>query len=112
MILGKLMDVTIRSGSGNSVGVFGPAMWIEGLTGALIGFLPNCDHTVVSIVSGVAAGITTAMGFPLAAAIIVIEIFGLAWIGSGIIGCITGVLIQWIWKKSSLEKYLDREHSH
>ena len=104
MICGKLLDVTIRSGSGNSVGVFGPAMWIGGLTGALIGFLPNCDQTVVPIVSGIAAGITTAMGFPLAASIIIIEIFGLAWIETGIIGCITGVLSLWIWKKSELGK--------
>lgn len=111
MTLGKLLDVTIRSGSGNSVGVFGPAMWIGGLTGALIGFLPTCDHTVVPIVSGIVAGITTAMGFPVAASIIVTEIFGLAWIGTGIIGCITGVLIQWIWRKSGLGKYLDRAHS-
>ncbi len=104
MICGKLLDVTIRSGSGNSVGVFGPAMWIGGLTGALIGFLPNCDQTVVPIVSGIAAGITTAMGFPLAASIIIIEIFGLAWIETGIIGCITGVLSLWVWKKSGLGK--------
>jgi H+/Cl- antiporter ClcA len=102
VILGKLLDVAIRSGSGNSVGVFGPAMLIGGLTGALIGFLPNCDHTVAPIVSGIAAGITTAMGFPLAASVIIIEIFGLAWIETGIIGCITGMLIQWIWKKIGL----------
>jgi CIC family chloride channel protein len=99
LILGKLMDVAIRSGSGNSVGVFGPVIWIGGLTGAVMGVISSCDHSVGPIVSGIAAGITTAMGFPLAATLIVIEIFGLGWVGNGIIGSLTGMFVQWIWKK-------------
>jgi CIC family chloride channel protein len=99
LILGKSMDVAIRSGSGNSVGVFGPAIWIGGLTGALIGIISTCNHSIGPIVSGIAAGITTAMGFPLAATLIVFEIFGLGWIGNGILGSLTGMFVQWIWKK-------------
>jgi CIC family chloride channel protein len=112
MILGKLMDVSLRSGSGNSVGIFGPAMWIGGLAGALTGFLPNFPYTTVPIVSGISAGITTAMGFPAAAAIIIIEIFGLPWLGTGIIGCVGGMMIQWIWKRSAIGKSLAKEHTH
>lgn len=69
-------------------------MWIGGLAGALVGFLPVCDNAIVPVVSGIAAGIAAAMGFPLAASAIVVEIFGPAWIVPGILGSIMGMLIS------------------
>jgi CIC family chloride channel protein len=98
MILGKTLDVSIRSGTGNSVGIFGPVMWVGGLAGALIGFLPNCKYSAVPIVSGIASSIATAMRFPLAGSIIVIEIFNPTWIVPSILGSVIGVLINHILK--------------
>jgi CIC family chloride channel protein len=95
LTLGKAVDVALRSGSGGSVGIFSPAMWIGGLSGAMVDVLPGFQSTPLFAVTGIAAGIAAAMEFPLAAAVIVIEIFGGVVTVPSIAGSVMGALAWW-----------------
>lgn len=99
LALGKAIDVALRSGSGSSVGIFGPAMWVGGLSGAMVGFLPGFERTPLSVVTGIAAGIAAAMEFPLAAAVIVVEIFGRGLIVPAVAGSALGAIIWQGWDR-------------
>lgn len=99
LTLGKAMDVALRSGSGSSVGIFGPAMWVGGLSGAIVSFLPGFERTPLSVVTGIAAGIAAAMEFPLAAAVIVVEIFGGGLIVPAIAGSALGAIVWQGWNR-------------
>jgi len=99
LTFGKALDVGIRSGSGGSVGIFGPAMWIGGMGGALVGFLPGIEPTPLLVITGITAGITAALEVPLAGIVIVLEILGRQAIPSAIIGGVIGALVWRVWDK-------------
>jgi CIC family chloride channel protein len=99
LTVGKAVDVALRSGSGGSVGIFGPAMWVGGLTGAMAGFLPGSQSTPLLVGTGIAAGIAAAMEFPLAAAVIVIEILGRGMIVPSVVGSVMGVVAWRGWNR-------------
>ena len=97
LTVGKILDVGLRAGNGNTVGIFGPAMWIGGLAGALIGYLPGSNPNPLFVVTGIAAGIAAAMEFPLAAIIIAGELFGKGAVIPAMLGSISGALV---WRTS------------
>jgi CIC family chloride channel protein len=99
LTLGKAVDVALRSGSGGSVGIFGPAMWVGGLSGALAGFLPGFEKSPLSIVAGTAAGIAAGMEFPFAAVVIVVEILGSRLLVPAVAGSVLGALVQHGWNR-------------
>ncbi|MEA3309221.1 MAG: chloride channel protein [Chloroflexota bacterium] len=93
LTVGKALDVGIRAGSEGTVGIFGPAMWVGGLGGALVGFLPSSAPDPLFAVAGIAAGIAAAMEFPLAAMVITVEIFGRGATLPAMLGGIIGALV-------------------
>lgn len=99
LTLGKALDVGFRSGSGGSVGIFGPAMWIGGMGAALVGFLPNVTHSPNLVVTGITAGVTAALEIPLAGIVIILEILGKQALIPAIIGGVIGALVCRMWDK-------------
>lgn len=100
LTVGKALDVSLRSGSGGSVGIFGPAMWVGGMGAAMIGFLPGFENSPLLVVAGITAGITAALEVPMAGIVIVLEILGRQAITPAIIGGVIGALIWRIWDKA------------
>jgi len=99
LIIGEALVVGLRSGSGNSVGIFGPAMWVGGLSATIVGFITGSRAISIFTITGISSGITSAMKFPLSAAVIVIEIFGVKAAVPGIIGCVIGDLVSKRWDR-------------
>ncbi len=99
LTLGKALDVGLRSGSGGSVGIFGPAMWIGGMGGALVGFLPGFEHSPLLVVAGISAGVTAALEVPLAGIVIVLEILGRQALIPAVIGGVIGAIVWRTWDK-------------
>lgn len=99
LIVGKALDVGLRSGSGGSVGIFGPAMWVGGMAGGLVGFLPGLEPSPNLVVAGITAGVTAALEVPLAGIVIIIEILGRQAIIPAIIGGVIGAVVWRVWDK-------------
>lgn len=97
LTIGEAFVVGLRSGSSNSVGIFGPAMWVGGLSATIIGLINGSRATSVFTVAGISSGIASAMNFPLSSVVIVIETFGVKAAVPGIIGCIIGELVSKKW---------------
>lgn len=100
LTVGKSLDVGLRSGSGGSVGIFGPAMWIGGMGAALVGFLPGVTPSPLLVVAGITAGVTAALEVPLAGIVIVLEILGKQALVPAIIGGVIGAIVWRMWDKA------------
>ncbi|MBN1389274.1 MAG: chloride channel protein [Candidatus Thermoplasmatota archaeon] len=87
------ITTAIIAASGNSGGLFMPIMAFGGIFGVIIAsFFSDTDPLVFAAV-GMAAAISTTLNVPLAAAIIIMELFGLPVFLPSIMGALAGYFI-------------------
>ena len=86
LLIGRWITTFITIGSGGSGGLFSPTVLMGGLAGTITARILGLANTKVLVTTGISAALVGVMNVPMAAIIIVIELFGISFIIPAIIG--------------------------
>jgi len=84
-------------GFGGSGGLFSPTLLLGGLAGNIVALLLGVSETKVLVATGMTAALSGVLNVPIAAIIIIIEIFGVDYIIPAAIGSSIAFMIARRW---------------
>lgn len=93
LLIGRWMTTFITVGLGGSGGLFSPTVLMGGLAGTIVAGVLGVANTKVLVTTGIAAALVGVMNVPMAAVIIVIELFGVSFIIPAAIGSATAFML-------------------
>ncbi len=98
ILIGKLFATGFTVGAGGSGGLFAPTLMLGAMTGiTLSGAIQTfigVDLSIVLIVVGMSACLAATLNVPVAAIVLIVEIFGGEFAVPAIVGSITGFLLS------------------
>ena len=86
LLIGRWITTFITIGFGGSGGLFTPTVLMGGLAGTIVARILGLSSAKVLVTTGISAALVGVMNVPMAAVIIVIELFGITFIIPAAIG--------------------------
>ena len=86
LLVGRWMTTFITVGFGGSGGLFSPTVLMGGLSGTIVAQMLGITNVGVLVTTGISAAMVGVMNVPMAAVIIVVEVFGVSFIIPAAIG--------------------------
>ncbi len=93
VILGIFFATALISGTGSSGGLFMPILIMGSLLGLLLAAVTGFPYPILLAMVGISASLSTTLNVPIAAAVIVVELFGPPALVPAIIGALAGYVI-------------------
>jgi CIC family chloride channel protein len=110
LLIGRWITTFITVGLGGSGGLFSPTVLMGGLAGTIVAGVLGVASTKVLVTTGISAALVGVMNVPMAAVIIVIELFGISFIIPAAIGsAIASMLAKNFVIYSHVEKHQEFE---
>ncbi len=97
LLIGRWVNTLLTVGFGGSGGLFSPTLLLGGLAGNIVALLLGVSETKVLVATGMAAALSGVLNVPIAAIIIIIEIFGVDYIIPAAIGSSIAFMIARRW---------------
>ena len=93
LLIGRWITTFLTIGFGGSGGLFTPTVLMGGLSGTIVARILGTSNVNVLVTTGIAAALVGVIDVPMAAVIIVIEIFGISFIIPAAIGSAVAFLL-------------------
>ena len=93
LLIGRWMTTFLTVGFGGSGGLFSPTVLMGALSGTIAARILGITNVGVLVTSGISAGLVCVINVPMAAVIIVVEVFGVSFIIPAAIGSAIAFLL-------------------
>jgi CIC family chloride channel protein len=97
LLVGRWLTTFFTVGFGGSGGLFSPTVLMGGLAGTIVARILGITGVNVLVTTGMTAALTGVMNVPVAAVIIVVEVFGVSFIIPAAIGSAIAFLLAKNW---------------
>jgi CIC family chloride channel protein len=93
LLIGRWITTFLTIGFGGSGGLFAPTVLMGGLSGSMVAQILGIANAKVLVTTGISAALTGMINVPMAAVIIVVEVFGVSFIIPAAIGSAIAFLL-------------------
>jgi CIC family chloride channel protein len=93
LLVGRWLTTFLTIGFGGSGGLFAPTVLMGGLSGTIVAQLLGVANIKVLVTTGIAAALVGVVNVPVAAVILVVEVFGVSFIIPAAIGSAIAFLL-------------------
>jgi len=93
LLIGRWITTFLTIGSGGSGGLFTPTVLMGGLSGTIVARILGTANVRVLVTTGIAAALAGVINVPMAAVILVVEVFGVSFIIPAAIGSAIAFLL-------------------
>jgi CIC family chloride channel protein len=93
LLVGRWVTTFLTTGFGGSGGLFSPTVLMGGLSGTVVAGILGTANVRVLVTTGIAAALAGVINVPMAAVIIVVEVFGVSFIIPAAIGSAIAFLL-------------------
>jgi CIC family chloride channel protein len=97
LLAGRWIATFLTVGFSGSAGLFSPTVLMGGLSGVIVARLLGIANTNVLVTTSISAALTGIVNVPMAAVIIIVEVFGVTFIIPAAIGSMMAFLLAKNW---------------